>query len=874
MLESILFLAAGILFLMFVLACLGRRADGIRCFVMAVSVFFVMYTVIASVLITLEQFSVNRSIMLVTVISFIMAAAAAVIYRKQKPSWSLNLKRQIIPVIICVVFAVIGIGVTNDGFFGMDSTIGISQAKAINLASGNETSPFEAEYITALDNTAYSQAEAMLAPVAGKYEGYNVFLTSLLAFGTYFFGYNNMSFVLILIGMCILYIFWCFLSNVGFKTAKRRRIGKLLAEAALMSVFVLIIWLMFGGRYERAVLRWDSLNELRAIISKYDIVVIDEDIMEKYYVPVAGVTGAKVYPCYADISDVIDDVSANGERLYYLRRGVISSDAIDSMGLNLKNVHRDGEDVLYRNLNFYQTHKDFDYAEVKEKTLTAVLMLLAILAFLMFFAGIFKRFDVGLNLLLSSAVSLGIYALVSWLLIELGAFTIAYAAAVTMAVALTAWAAVIYSGAKMQFPLKLRKSLVPFILCILILAVSSNRLDGGLYASYRSIGRSQLWALEYIYDSRLSLEALEQIPALSSLMALFGLLFGEERMIMVLPSSIACCVTLMTVLLERLASAVPVLNKSSFRRTACGTIISAVTALAALSCSYKMLDIMSEKKPIASWKNIFSYAAAVEPDDSIAIQRSMYDTYHYPLRIITGVSTCLRSIDYNDAAQKLDNTGKDTFYLSPEVIDASFERVKVMSHDGGAYMYKIYDYLTRRGIYSVTDSVTEGFHSIETSGMAWTSEHNSFIQCDIPYRKYNTVRLYLGSEVKLDEINIGYIDIEFRENWYYVDEARLDADNNGKYIDFKLDWTYMIDGYNVIYFHSGAMWSPLIYGDKDTRVMGFPFHYIQFLYVEEEEGTDSGETGSGETGSGEYDDTDDAAVTGENAMAEDEVTEG
>ena len=39
----------------------------------------------------------------------------------------------------------------------------------------------------------------------------------------------------------------------------------------------------------------------------------------------------------------------------------------------------------------------------------------------------------------------------------------------------------------------------------------------------------------------------------------------------------------------------------------------------------------------------------------------------------------------------------------------------------------------------------------------------------------------------------------------------------------------MIDGYNVIYFHSGAMWSPLIYGDKDTRTMGFPFHYIQFL---------------------------------------------
>ena len=83
-----------------------------------------------------------------------------------------------------------------------------------------------------------------------------------------------------------------------------------------------------------------------------------------------------------------------------------------------------------------------------------------------------------------------------------------------------------------------------------------------------------------------------------------------------------------------------------------------------------------------------------------------------------------------------------------------------------------------------------------------------------------------------NDINIEYIDLEFRENWYYVGKARIDEDNNGKYIDFKLNWDYMIDGYNVIYFHCGAMWSPLIYGDNDIRVMGFPFHYIRFLNTE------------------------------------------
>ena len=144
-------------------------------------------------------------------------------------------------------------------------------------------------------------------------------------------------------------------------------------------------------------------------------------------------------------------------------------------------------------------------------------------------------------------------------------------------------------------------------------------------------------------------------------------------------------------------------------------------------------------------------------------------------------------------------------------------------------MYETHDYLTKKGIYSVDDSVTQGFYETDFSGMAWTKEYNAFIQCDIPYRKYDTVRLYLGSEIKLEDINIAYIDIEFRENWYYVQRLRIDKDNNGKYIDFKLNWDYMIDGYNVIYFHSGILWSPLIYGDRDTRIMGFPFHYIQFL---------------------------------------------
>ena len=196
----------------------------------------------------LNMFSVNRSLMLIVGITAIGAAVIVFKNRKSKPSWIFRLKRHMIPFIICAVFAVAGAGVTNDGFFGMDTTIGVSQAKAMNLASKNETSPFEADYLTAL-----------------------------LALGVYFLGYGNMSFIFIVIGMIILYVFWAFLGNVPFSTVRRRRIIKLGAESAAALVMIFISMAMFGRGNDRVKLEWNELKEISNIVSEYDIVVLDED---------------------------------------------------------------------------------------------------------------------------------------------------------------------------------------------------------------------------------------------------------------------------------------------------------------------------------------------------------------------------------------------------------------------------------------------------------------------------------------------------------------------------------------------------------------------------------------------------------------------
>ena len=832
MLESILFLLVGILFIILVLAYLGKKVDVIRCIILAASVFFVLYTIVASALIIIEKFSVNRSLMLMDVLLAVAAALMVIRKRKHKLSWSLNLKTQILPLIVCVIFAVISVGVINDGFFGMDNILGVTQAKAINLASKSDISPFVAEYLSKLDGDTLAAVNEATAQLASNYEHYNVPFTALLAFGAYFFGYAEMSFVLVITGMCLIYLFWCFLGNIKLPFPKFRRIVRLAGQALLGAVIVAVLFLAFGRKTGKVVLEWKELQDLDRIISEYDTVILDQSIMDKYYVPVAGVTRAKVYPCYASIEEVIGTLHDSGERVYYISPDVISSDEIDAKGLLLKNVYHNDSDVLYGNITFYKTHKEYDYLAIKERILIAVFLGLSIFALIMFFAAVFKGFDTALNLMLSTALTLGMYSLVSWFLISINAYTISYAAAVTMTIALLAFAAVIYSGVKMEFSYKARKSVILMIIVAVILIVMGKSMDGNLYATYRALGRNQIWALKYIYDSPVPLANVEQVPMLSSLMALFGRMFGVKDMVMVIAVFAACAAAVIFVVFERVINFIPAVKRNKKASFIGYIIINAAVIIISCIGTSGFLKVMSQKDTIAEWNDIIQFTKSVEPDASVAIQRSLYDTYRYPIQIMTGVSTCLRAYDYDDSAEKLSNTGRDTFYLTTEVKDPSFDRVKVVVHKSRMYLYKTHDYLTDRGIYSVADSVNQGFHDIDFSGMAWTSDQNSFIQCDIPYRKYDTIRLYLGSEIKLKDINIEYIDLEFRENWYYVGKARIDEDNNGKYIDFKLNWDYMIDGYNVIYFHCGAMWSPLIYGDKDIRVMGFPFYYIRFLNTE------------------------------------------
>jgi hypothetical protein len=824
MLESVIYLVAGILIICILISLLGKKVDVIGSAAIGASVFFALYVAVACGLVVLGAFSVNRSLMAVDLMSLVALVAVWLVRKRPKPSMPWKPGESFDLLVLLVVLVVVGRGLVNDGFYGMDTWLGVSQAKSMNLVSRDETSPLVAEYLASLDADDYDGVMALNQGLSSKYEGYVVPVVAVLSFGGYFFGVSNMACGFLVLGGCVLTLLWAIF--------RRKKYMPVLCLCWCVAALALVFAWFGADNPGRVRVSWDELRELDDIISEYDIVVMSPELQEDYYIPVACVTNARVYPAFSPIQDVVEKVRSGGERTYYLTRADISGDLSDVMGINLKNVYSNGTVKLYRVLNFYRTHTSVDNSAFIRSALLVVLTVVATICYMAMYSCIFRKFDAACNLLLSLATVVAVYAGVGHLLVLLGTYDIAFCMAVTLMLGLVVFGILVGCRRKPYYLYDVRKTigLVPALfICSMVLM---KNLDGNLYPYYGTVGSNQLQALRYIYRSGAGLDGIGVNPWLAALMSAMGSVFSCKAMVWVFPVLMDAVVVFGFVVLERLISRI---NADRVRAVLYG-VINVGAVVAAVLLTVFLLGNFGEGRSVVTWSTLEAYAAVVEPDDAIAIQRSAYSTYGIPVQVMTGVHRLVEAEDYEDAAARLDNYGKDTYYITSEIMDPTYNRLNIIAHMDGEYMYRFYDYLTKRGIYSVADSVVQGFHDDkDTSGMAWTSDQNAFIQVDIPYGKYDTVRLYLGDRVKLEEINIEYIELEFRENWHYVSTARIDSDNNGTYIDFKLDNTYLVDGYNVIYFHSGAMWSPLIYGDKDIRVMGFPFLYLQFMNLGDSE---------------------------------------
>ena len=121
--------------------------------------------------------------------------------------------------------------------------------------------------------------------------------------------------------------------------------------------------------------------------------------------------------------------------------------------------------------------------------------------------------------------------------------------------------------------------------------------------------------------------------------------------------------------------------------------------------------------------------------------------------------------------------------------------------------------------------MTSGFGSIEPK-VAWTNKEKSEITCYVDKKDYQ-VTLKQGAKVPLKELGFENYKIAISVNNEYLDTVIIDADNNGGELHFFIPKEMLFSGQNSISFTS-ELWSPVDYGQKDARKLGFGFRTLTF----------------------------------------------
>lgn len=140
----------------------------------------------------------------------------------------------------------------------------------------------------------------------------------------------------------------------------------------------------------------------------------------------------------------------------------------------------------------------------------------------------------------------------------------------------------------------------------------------------------------------------------------------------------------------------------------------------------------------------------------------------------------------------------------------------------------IYQYRKSRNVYDINhgiDFLTSGFGSIEPK-VAWTNKEKSEITCYVDKKDYQ-VTLKQGAKVPLKELGFENYKIAISVNNEYLDTVIIDADNNGGELHFFIPKEMLFSGQNSISFTS-ELWSPVDYGQKDARKLGFGFRTLTF----------------------------------------------
>lgn len=291
-----------VLLTMGVVALIFNKQDAVYIAVSALAADTAVYAVISKVLYIIKKYTIERSLLASAMIALIIMVV--LIFMKRRITYSFSIKKNIIPVMMIVILAIVSFFVIKSGYYGASDKAGAVQGKAMKFK--------DEYYIYGLTDDEYYQniyspdelenVKQILEPLEQKQKDADTGLASVMALIGALFGYEAMDYTyvyLLALAIYSVYIIGEFILEKKQAVAGLRHINKCfnintLVSMCITAVSVAGIIILFGAK--DVAVSWNELNQIDRISNETSAYVIDKDMLDELYIPVKCMTMGYIIP--------------------------------------------------------------------------------------------------------------------------------------------------------------------------------------------------------------------------------------------------------------------------------------------------------------------------------------------------------------------------------------------------------------------------------------------------------------------------------------------------------------------------------------------------------------------------------------------------
>ena len=239
---------------------------------------------------------------------------------------------------------------------------------------------------------------------------------------------------------------------------------------------------------------------------------------------------------------------------------------------------------------------------------------------------------------------------------------------------------------------------------------------------------------------------------------------------------------------------------------------------------------------------------------TVVLDESLVETLFHPMRAVAG--KCFITNDQFDIDYLRNNGIRPDIYISSDkssvdilpddMLSLAYMKTSVTEEDDLFYRSRILGlptdieaknrftvFIYRNALteqisfHKNADRLQEGWHPPNLHGFYWTSEYSAILSACLERRDY-LMTLLFGDMIPFDLLSFDEISIKVIVNGEDVHTLKINESNQSNPVVINIDQSIINTGYNEFRVEADHMWSPAEYGAEDTRSFGFSLSEVRF----------------------------------------------